>query len=289
MIQFIVKLIHSLLDNGRVGKDRLRGIVVSVGGILDLPQRKVIRFVNAPAMHDLDLGTPLELEFGVPIRLVGSQMASVVEEYERARDNGESLDYLTVTCGYGVAIFPLIEYRSSGFRPHAGKIDFGHIAYDLKGPMCSCGSRGCIEAYVGGWAIARDAMQDPSDMLLDLVDRAPERVNAKEVFDAAIRGDRSCMAIVRRAGSILGEMLCTFVQYHLPQRVVFMGGLVSGSTIYFDAAIESLRARMPAERFDTFQFQLSSLDKFAPAIGATRLLAHDVLHAQQSEVMRMLA
>lgn len=35
--------------------------------------------------------------------------------------------------------------------------ELGHIMVSLEGPECSCGSRGCIEAYASGMALQKEA------------------------------------------------------------------------------------------------------------------------------------
>jgi predicted NBD/HSP70 family sugar kinase len=238
-------------------------------------------------LNGLQISSPVADEFHVPVILTNTAGVWAVSECERARTDQKNMDFVVVLCGYGVGLVPLIDGKAPVGRNPKAKVDFGHITHDPDGPMCNCGSQGCVEACVSGWAIERDARHEPSDQLLDLAGGKVEAITAKEVFDAAIRGDRKSFGIIRQAGEILGQNLAHFIQYYMPERVIFGGGLVTKSSLYLDAVTAEIARCMPEPRFNSFKIQVTSLDKYAGAVGATHLLAHEVLHAPVEDMIRI--
>ena len=93
----------------------------------------------------------LEDEFDVPCLLEDSVKAiAIAEKHFGLGKNLHDFIYIDVGMGIGAAI--LINgnlYRGSGGS--AG--EFGHMTVDERGPLCCCGSNGCLEAMASGGAI----------------------------------------------------------------------------------------------------------------------------------------
>jgi len=86
--------------------------------------------------------------------------------------------------------------RVSSFAP-----PFGHMVHQPDGPVCRCGSRGCIEAYAGFYGILRTAFEVKEDSIpakfipFDEMNKIAERARA---------GDRMAQYAFRRAGEVIG-------------------------------------------------------------------------------------
>ena len=94
-----------------------------------------------------ELGCPVVLDNDVNVLAVGEQHAGVAKGAQ---------DFLFVKIGTGIGCGIVIEgelYR--GVNGCAG--DIGHIRVEDFGPTCACGNTGCLEAFSGGAALARDA------------------------------------------------------------------------------------------------------------------------------------
>lgn len=287
MITFLIDMIQNLLKQGRMTEKNLYGIILVCGGLVDATAGKVVYNCNIPAMHDINLADALGKAFNVPIHLNTSTATHGIDEYEKSKSIGEDLDFIIVQCSYGLVLEPLIDGKIPVVVQPKGKVDFAHVTYDCNGPKCNCGSMGCVESYSSGWAIERDAKKNPSKLLLELVDGKVDDITTKTVFESAMRGDSECIYLLRNAGKILGQALAPFVQYYTPKRVIFCGNLVKSCSIYLDAVVEEMRRHIPRDRFDKFMIQITSLDEYAGAVGATRLLAHDLLNSPLEELVRL--
>jgi hypothetical protein len=69
--------------------------------------------------------------------------------------------------------------------------------------------------------------------------------------------------------------------------VVFTGSLMVHNTLYLDTILQEMSRRVPKDRFMQIEMQATNLDKYAGAVGATRLLAHEILHAPVEDMVRV--
>ena len=137
------------------GVDRPAGVGIGVPGPVDFQGGMP---VSPPLMPGWDgypvrdalsreLGAPVLLDNDVNVMALGEQQAGVAR---RAND------YLFVKIGTGIGCGIIVGghlYR--GADGSAG--DIGHIRAESGGPVCACGNQGCLEAFFGGAALARDA------------------------------------------------------------------------------------------------------------------------------------
>ncbi|MCX7623762.1 MAG: ROK family protein [Thermomicrobium sp.] len=105
--------------------------------------------------------------------------------------------------------------------------EVGHVPVDPDGPRCHCGGVGCIEAYAGGWALARDGealvSSGRSEVLRELAGDGP--VTAAHVVEAARAGDAGALAILEGAARALAAGLAGLVNVFDPELIVFGGGV----------------------------------------------------------------
>lgn len=290
IVAFLSQAVKDVAGEARIELGNLHGLSVAIGGIIaDTPGREVT-FASIPAFKRFPLADKLSEQLGMPVHMTSASGVCGLAECENARQHNEDRDFLIVRCGYGVGLIPLLGGKSQVGRQDdfsRAKIDFGHITHDPNGPECLCGSRGCVESYCGGWAIARDAKKNPSSQLLELVEGNADRITAQHVFDAAKRGDKYSMAITRSAGRILGSRLAQFIQFYIPRNVIFSGQLVSENSMFFDEMSKAIRLSMPAERFAQFNLKRTALDEYASAVGATSVMIHDMLHEPIDDLVRV--
>lgn len=105
--------------------------------------------------------------------------------------------------------------------------EFGHMVVHEGGATCSCGNRGCLEAYASGNAMAMGAR------------------SASDLAAAARDGDEIAAAHLARIGSWLGIGLASLVNALDPALLVIGGGAGSGTfDVVAPAAEQALAARL---------------------------------------------
>jgi glucokinase len=129
----------------------------------------------------------------------------------------------------------------------AGEI--GHTTIDSTGRRCKCGNYGCLEAYASGPAIAERAREalagDEESILPRMVDGDLQRITARTVYDAALRGDETAREVVRDTARFLGTGLANLLNIVNPDVVVLAGGVTEAG----DALFEPLRAEVKRRAF----------------------------------------
>ncbi|MFC9651935.1 ROK family protein [Streptomyces sp. NPDC056937] len=173
--------------------------------------------------------------------------------------------YLTGEIGVGGALV-LNGELLRGAHGFAGEI--GHVVVDPEGPLCRCGSRGCLEQYAGQSALLRAAGID-------------ENAGVPGVAELGLRadaGDPQAIAAVERAGQTLGRVLSGAVNLFDPDAVV-LGGIYRELMPWLSpAADQELTARVVSGLWESDSGRLRGSSSAGDAArGAAALVVQAVL------------
>ncbi|MFI6740793.1 ROK family protein [Nonomuraea sp. NPDC050451] len=234
----------------------LLGIGVGVPGSVD---DQAAGTVNAPTLgwQAMAVGDWLRRRLELPVLVENDVNALAAAErlYGRGRTHR---DFLVVTIGRGVGAAIVADGRVyRGARGGAG--EFGHLPVDPGGPVCGCGARGCLEAYVGAAGLLAAARA--KDVQLDL----------PALGRAAAGGDAGAREVFAEAGAILGRATAGLINVVDPEVVVVLGEGTADWPLWrasFDAA---LRAQLYPGRRD-ISVEVESWDDTSWAQGAAALV-----------------
>jgi glucokinase-like ROK family protein len=219
-------LVRRLLAQNNLTIDDVAAIGTGVPGPVVSEAGTVSGPPTMPGWDGYPIRDHLQSMWDRPVTLNNDAELGALGEWAYGAGRGErNLAYIKVGTGVGSGL--LLEgqlYR--GATGTAGEI--GHTTIDENGPVCTCGNRGCLEAYSGGGALvrkAREAVQlHQRTQLSDLVGRPDFGV--QDVITAARCGDLVAQRIVAEAGSLLGAAVANMVNLFNPGMVV-VGGSVS--------------------------------------------------------------
>ncbi|MFL6144609.1 MAG: ROK family protein [Labedaea sp.] len=163
-------------------------------------------------------GRPVTVDNDVNVMALGERHAGVARSLD---------DLIFVKIGTGIGCGIVVGGRV--YRGVAGTAgDIGHIKLDDYGPACACGEVGCLEAYFGGAALAREALtlarSGRSNMLAAALEERG-RLTAADVGTAAVAGDFAAANLVREGGRRLGQVIASLVSFLNPGMVVIGGGV----------------------------------------------------------------
>jgi len=168
---------------------------------------------------------------GLPVTVTNDLRAITYGEWKLGAGRG-ARDLVCVFVGTGVGGGIVADGRLRyGATNTAGEI--GHTTLIAGGRRCHCPNRGCLEAYVGGWAIAERAREavaaDPARgrRLVRLAGRA-EAISARTVARASAGGDPLARELVRTTGDYLAAGLVSVANAFDPARIVLGGGVLDG-------------------------------------------------------------
>ena len=180
---------------------------------------------------------------GIPVAVTNDANAAALGEMTYGAARGMK-DFIMITLGTGVGSGIVVNgqlvYGHDGFAGELGHI----IVKRNNGRVCGCGRTGCLEAYCSATGVSRTAREflevrtEPS-VLRDL---QIEDITSKDVYDAAIAGDKIAKDIFEYTGNILGAAMADMVAFSSPQAFVLFGGLTRERQRLF---FQSSRIAMP--------------------------------------------
>lgn len=178
-------------------------------------------------------------------------------------DAGEGFIYLLADSGIGMVLM-LNEMPFVGALQIAGEI--GHIPLRGLARPCNCGNVGCLETGASATAILEGITERLRDTQIQ--SQLRERIlSMKDVLKAAGEGDKLAYRALIEAGEYLGEGLAITVNLFGPALIV-IGGMLSASDAYLDAARRSLRLQVINTVASRVRVEASRLDQWAGARGA---------------------
>lgn len=222
------------------------GVGVVVPGMVDRDAGVVL---HAPTLHwkDVDIRGALAAVVGMPVHIERDAVACSMAYMwlgENEKENHSSFAYLTVSDGVGTGLV-INGGVMRGERSTAG--EFGHVPLNLEGPRCTCGARGCLEAYTSNPAtVARYLRQELSSEEAYAKVRA-SGVDVETVIEKARSGDAGATWALWETGRYLGIGIANLINSVSPARVV-VGGEITGAWDLIEPAVrESIRERSLTE------------------------------------------
>jgi glucokinase len=205
----------------KVYQPGVTGIGICAPGPLNPRTGVVLNPPNMPGWHHVPLRELVAQKFGVPVRLENdANAAGLAETLFGAARGCESVLYVTLGTGIGTGII-------LGGRIYHGKngaaAEGGHVTVDYRGgPVCKCGSTGCVEALASGTAMAERAQELLADFPATTL-RPP--VTAEAIGCAANAGDALAVRILDESALVLGAWLGSMISVLDPEIVVIGGGV----------------------------------------------------------------
>ncbi|MDX9759861.1 MAG: ROK family protein [Bacteroidota bacterium] len=252
----------------------LAGIGVGMPGAIDHARGVVYHPPNLPAWEEVPLAALLAERWGQPVRLENDANCAALGE--RHFGAGRAVeDFIGLTLGTGVGS-GIILGGGIYHGPHGFAGEFGHMSIDAEGPLCNCGNRGCIEAYIGIHALMRDAIpalrDDPRSPLHQRAREESENIVPKDLSDAAARGDATSHRILRTAGERLGVAIASAANLLDVTTFIIGGGIAAAGAPLFDGIDASARSRVLKVHRDRLAILPAELGNDAGMLGAAALM-----------------
>lgn len=189
---------------------------------------------NLPWKGVVKLAEMFETRTGIPTALTNDANAAAIGEMTYGAARGMK-NFIMITLGTGVGSGIVIDgqmvYGHDGF---AGEL--GHVIMRREnGRLCGCGRKGCLETYCSATGVARTAREFLENRTEDSLLRAipADQITSKDVYDAAVKGDKLAQDIFDFTGTILGEALADFIAFSSPEAIVLFGGLAKSGDYIF--------------------------------------------------------
>ena len=251
----LVETIEALL-RPRLDARPFAQVGVCVPGLLDPCSGVIAHAANVPALVDTAFGEVLQRRLGLPVVVENDANAAAWAEhaYGAARAWRASF-FLTVSTGVGGGYV-------SEHGLHRGRngyaADVGHVTLVPDGRVCSCGERGCVEAYSSGTSIAARASE-----------ALGRSVSTREAFVLARASEPAAASVVEEAARALAIVLTTATKVVDPDGLVIGGGVATHEPWFVERVRTHLDAALRTYR--PVPLEVAQLGDRAGVIGAASL------------------
>ncbi len=274
------ELIRELLGRCGLQARQVLGIGIGVPGPVNFATGQLVNPPLMPAWDSFSIRDYLREDYAAPVFVDNDVNLMALGELWRLKRALPNFLVIKVGTGIGCGIV----CHGEVYRGAAGSAgDVGHICVDQEGPRCHCGNLGCVEAMAAGPAITRMAVQaaeaGESSALAERL-RAQGRIEAIDVGQASRAGDAAANAIVQRAGSLIGQMLASIVNFFNPSHIFIGGGITHIGPLFLAAVRQSVYQRSLALSTRHLEIQYTPLGTQAGLIGAGVLAMHETLKAR---------
>ncbi|MFW9939604.1 MAG: ROK family protein [Candidatus Thorarchaeota archaeon] len=227
----ICELLSELLQENLIEKNQLIGIGVASAGPLNIETGTVFN-ISKFGFKEISLREQIEQEFpGIPLYFINDGSGAVlgVHYFEAEKEEIENIVYITLSTGIGGGVI-CNGHLLVGKEGNAVEIGHGSIVSNSN-IKCNCGGIGCWEAFSSGSGVKSrvlDALEKGNinaDKLLEIVKGDISKINAKEIFQAARKGD------------ILSTKVVDDCVFYTKVGVGLINNFYDCSTIYFGGAM----------------------------------------------------
>jgi glucokinase len=280
VVETLAAAVREAAAGAGVEPGALAGIGVGSPGSIDAERGTVATAKNLPGWPEEPVPMAAELARGlgleIPVRLGNDVGVALRAEFELgAAANHASV--LGVFWGTGVGGGLILEGTPWKGRGSAGEI--GHVVVVKDGRRCSCGRRGCMEAYAGRAGMearARHLHENKgrkTKLFSIMEERGRDRLTSGIWYRAAERGDELALELLEEAVGAIGTAAASAVNLVDPSVVVVGGGL---GIRFGEPWVERIREAMRPSLFrddDPPEIVLAALGDLGGALGAALLVA----------------
>ena len=272
-------LLQRLLAGAGMDLSMLSAVGVGVPGPIDSEAGMVIAPPIMPGWDRFPIRDTLEDLWKRPVSVNNDAELGALGEWAYGAGRGaRDLAYIKVGTGIGAGL--LIDGRIyHGSTGSAGEI--GHLTMENNGPLCSCGNRGCLEAFSGGHAIAKQAIETiQKGKRTQLGNTLQEKITAKDVAAAAQRGDLVAQQIMVEAGEHLGVAIAGLVNIFNPDMIVVGGGVAQIGDLFLEPVRREVTRRSLPAAVNNVRITTAVLGRRSSSLGAVvqalNLAVHDI-------------
>ena len=222
----IAKVVAMVIEGSKVSFDNVVGIGIGQPGTID-SERGVVRYSNNIAIENVPVVDDLHKKgYNCPIYINNDANCAALGEYVFGAGRGYK-DICFVTLGTGVGSGIIINGKLFEGRSSAGA-EAGHMVIVTNGERCTCGRKGCWEAYASATALIRQTkavMEKAPDSMMHEIAKEEGKVSGKTAFVAAKRGDKAGQDVVDAYINYIGEGLVNLANIFRPDAILIGGGI----------------------------------------------------------------
>lgn len=215
---------HAAVEQAGITLEQVESVGIGSPGTIE-PAEGLIKFWSNLDFENVPLTALMAERLNKPIYLENDANAAALGEYAAGAGKG-SQSMVAITLGTGVGGGAVLGGKLyTGFN-YAG-MEVGHFVIEHNGRPCTCGRKGCFEAYCSATALikrTREVMEENRDSLLWQLAGSLDKVNGRTPFDAAAQGDAAAGKVIDEYVDYLGCGVASLVNIFQPEVFCIGGG-----------------------------------------------------------------
>ena len=214
------------LAQANLTEDNVDYVGIGVPSTID-PNTQNLLFANNLGWKNKDLISEFKKHWNIDVR-VGNDADCAALGEAMSKDAIQYDSVLMVTIGTGVGGGMIINKKiftggdGTGFEP-------GHLIIKDGGTLCTCGAKGCLEAYASVTALKRQTIDQmfscPDSLMWQMTGGDLNKVSGRTSFNAAKEGDEAALQVVDGFLEYLSAGLSSLIAVFRPQVIIIGGGI----------------------------------------------------------------
>jgi predicted NBD/HSP70 family sugar kinase len=259
---------------------KLARIGVGHTGVLDCERGVCLNWNQMPHWRNIELAAALRETLEIEVTLDDRARAVALAQHFFSPENRlhRTVIYVQVGSGIGAGVFADGRILRGA---NSAAAELGHVVIDRNGPICSCGNRGCVEAFASTSAIldrVRAQIVTGADTILRTRVRQLADLTIEDIASAAKSGDPVARNAIVEAGECLGLGIANAIQILNPSLVVLAGKLAyAARELLMEAVLRVVQERCFETHSRGLEIRVAPVHKDAAAIGCALLASHAVL------------
>lgn len=267
IVKDMVELSEKLTAEAGISMKDIEAVGIGTPGSVDY-EKGSVAYANNLGFNDAPLREEFQKYHNVPVILENDANAAAYGEYIA---NGTDTDvFLAITLGTGVGGGIIIDDKIFRGSNGAGA-ELGHFTLVHNGAPCSCGKKGCWEAYASVTALINQtkvAIEKHPESLMKTLAEESGHVSGRTAFDAAKKGDLAAQEVVGKYIEYVADGLVSIVNIFQPNKIVVGGGISKEGDYLLNPVREYVKKYDYNKLFKRTEIATATLYNDAGIIGA---------------------
>lgn len=244
----IASLCQKVCKKGDISLSELRGIGLAIPGTINT-KTGIVEYSNNLKFLNFPIVDFMSKHLNVPKNMfkIGNDanLAAYGEAVAGAGKNASSC--VVVTLGTGVGSGIIIDGKIITGVKYGGA-EFGHTVIEYNGRQCSCGRRGCFEAYCSATALVEMTKEKfrntPNTLMHFICDGDVNKVGGKTAFQAMYKGDKAGKEVVDTYLSYLACGIVNIINTLQPEVLCIGGGVSNEGPIIVEMLMPLVKSQL---------------------------------------------
>jgi glucokinase len=228
MINDMINAVSDLLAQQGLTLADCHGIGIGSPGTID-DKNGVILYSNNFHWENVAIVEQMQKQLSLPIGIANDADAAALGEVCAGAAKGAQ-NAILITLGTGVG-GGIIQNGSIFHGPLNGGSELGHMVIQMNGEPCTCGRKGCLEAYASATALLRMARQaaknHPDSIMNQMCHNDLNLMNGIIPFESASQGDAAAKETIDEYLSCLATGIANIINIFRPEIIILGGGVAA--------------------------------------------------------------